>query len=246
MSETESIQIYLDSKYATKRDNNSGNSYFQISPVYVQDGNHIHLSLVNATVPYSFYNVNSSNNIFTYDYVGGPQLTFTVPVGNYTIYQILSHINTNWTNFTCSYNSITNKVTLSNPSQFTIYSGGFAKLLGFSQNAYPTGTPYTTTSNVCVNLYTITQIQIETNLLTYNVSNTQNKTNNRNILASIPVGCAPFGLIVYENTSQYKTNLYVGEFNFVDIRLIDNNGNIIDMNGCDFCMTLQLDVIPFR
>lgn len=247
MENTESIQIYLDSRYAQKRDGNAGNAYFQISNIYVEDGYHIHLGLVNLTMPYSFYNVNTSNNVLTWDYIGNPQQNFTVPVGNYTIHQLVQYLNANWTGFTVYYNGITNKVTVSNSAQFTIYSSGFARLLGFTGNGYSTGAgPYTVGSQNCVNLYTITQIQVETNLLTYNVSNTANKTNNRNILASIPVSCAPFGLIVYENPSQYKTNLYVGEFNYVEARLLDNNGNVIDMNGCDYCMTLQLDIIPFR
>lgn len=243
----ESIQIYLDSKYAQKRNGNSGDAYFQISNIYVEDGYHIHLGLVNLTMPYSFYNVNSSNNVLTYDFIGNPQQTITIPAGNYTIFQVIQYLNANWTGFTTYYNNITNKITISNASQFTIYSGGFGKLLGFTGNGYSSGLgPYTISSQNCVNLYTITQIQVETNLLTYNVSNTETKTQNRNILASIPVATSPFGLIVYENPSQYKTNLYVGEFNFIEARLLDNNGNVLDMNGCDYCMTLQLDIIPFR
>ena len=245
----ETIQIYLDSKYAIKRNGNAGDAYFSIPSIYVEDGNYIYLSVVSCIIPYSFYNINSTNNVLTYDLVGGPQLTFSVPVGNYNINQLLTYINNNWTGFTATLNVITNKITItkSTANDFTIYSQGLGRILGFTSNAYgSSGTAYAVTSASVANLYTITNVNVETNLLTYNVSNISNQTQNRSILASIPVTVAPFSLISYENKSLYKTNLYVGEFNNLSIRLLDNNGAIVDMNGVDYTITLQISVVPFR
>lgn len=248
-SQEESIQIYLDSKYAIKQNGNSGNAYFSIPSIYVEDGNYIYLSVVSCIIPYAFYNINSTNNTLTYDIVGGPQLTFTVPVGNYNINQLLTYINNNWTGYTLTLNLLTNKITItkSAAADFTIYSGGLGNILGFTSNAYGlAGNSYTVTGASVANLYTITNVNVETNLLTYNVSNISNQTQNRSILASIPVAVAPFSLISYENPSMYKTNLYVGEFNNLSVRLLDNNGAVIDMNGVDYTMTLQITVVPFR
>ena len=249
MSDEETIQIYLDSKYAIKRNGNAGDAYFSIPSIYVEDGNYIYLSVVSCIIPYSFYNINSTNNVLTYDIVGGPQLTFSVPVGNYNINQLLTYINNNWTGYTVTLNILTNKITITKDdvADFTIYSGGLGKILGFTSNAYgSSGNAYSVTSASVANLYTITNVNVETNLLTYNVSNISTQTQNRSFLASIPVTVAPFSLISYDNSSSYKTNLYVGEFSNMSIRLLDNNGNVIDMNGVDYTITLQITVVPFR
>lgn len=248
MSE-ESIQIYLDSKYANKRNGNAGDAYFSISPIYVEDGNYIYISVVSCIIPYAFYNINSTNNKLTYDIVGNPQQQFIVPVGNYNINQLLTYINNNWTGYNLTLNTLTNKISIINlaSQEFTVYSGGLANILGFTSNAYGNASgSYIVTSPSVANLYTITNINVETNLLTYNVSNISNQVQNKSIIASIPVTVAPFSLISYENPSLYKANLYVGEFNNLTIRLLDNNGAVVDMNGVDYTITLQITVVPFR
>ena len=59
----ESIQITLNSKYASQYINGSHSSctfYLPVIEIPVQ--HHIYLSVQNANIPYSFYNINSSNN----------------------------------------------------------------------------------------------------------------------------------------------------------------------------------------
>ena len=60
----ESYQIYLNSKYADTQNNDSYK--FQLNTLDVQEGYYIYLSVQNVSIPYSFYNVNESNNKIEY------------------------------------------------------------------------------------------------------------------------------------------------------------------------------------
>lgn len=241
----EKIQIHLDSYYATiKRDNNSANCQYQLPVINVDRDNYIHLSVVSMVIPYSFYNINTTNNIFRYNLISGTEVSVVVPVGNYNINQLCVFLNLNMgNNMSISYNQITNKVTISNnATSFVIIYNDFSKLLGYSTSNYFVST---TTAPYCVNLYTITNINVETNLTTYNFSNVPKETYCNTILANVPVATQPQGLIFYENRNDYRVNLYVGELSVLEIKLKDNRGNLIDMNGCDYTISLQIEAVPF-
>lgn len=242
---SESIQIHLDSYYATtKRNGNAGDCQYQLPQISTQRDTYLHLSVVSMVIPYSFFNINTTNNIFRYNLIDGTEVNITIPVGNYNINQLVSYLKTYMGNsMTLSYNSITNKITFSNSAtSFVLVYTEFLKILGFStSNFYST----TTTSPYCVNLFTITNINVESNLATYNFCNVPSQTNTFSILANVPINTQPQGLITYSNLSNYKTNLYAGELSILDIKLKDNRGNLIDLNGCDYTMTLQIDSVPY-
>jgi hypothetical protein len=244
-NQSESIQIHLDSYYATvKRNNNSADCMYQLPIINTARDNYLHLSLISMIIPYSFYNINTSNNIFRFNLLSGDEIALIVPPGNYNINQLVLFLNTSMgNNMRCSYNSVSNKMTFSNDATtFMIISNDFSRILGFpSTTLFATST----TAPYCVNLYTITNINVETNLLTYNYSNVPNEQTTNTILANIPVLTQPMGLIGYENKGDYRVNLYVGEMTTLSIRLRDNRGNIIDMNGCDYTMSIQIDTVPF-
>lgn len=246
-SVAESIQIYLDSYYAIKRLGNAGDATFQLPVINVPSDSYIHLSVVSCIIPYSFYNINSSNNVLKYNLIGTEQqFIITVTQGNYNINQLVAYLNSNLGNdMQVSYNSITNKVTFSNNvNEFALINTELLKNLGWPEGTSSFYVTNVTSPNV-VNLYTITNINLETNLVTYNITNISNQRTNSTILANIPVVTNPGGLIFYENLSQYKTNLYVGELNTLHIRLLDSRGNLVNLNGCDYTITLQIDSIPF-
>ena len=62
---TDSIQIYLNSKYANAKPNgDTGDCVFQIPTLEMPDGYYVYISLQQAVIPYSFYSINSRNNYF--------------------------------------------------------------------------------------------------------------------------------------------------------------------------------------
>ena len=243
---SESIQIYLNSKNADSYLNGSlSDCIFNLPLIEIPDGFHIYVSIVDCVIPFSFYSINSTNNILVYLYLG-TQYTVTIPVGNYNINQLITALQSLMSNFTVSYTSVTNKLTFTNSSNnnfsFLPSSTCFG-IIGFSDGNTYTSNAYVLTSVNCINIYSITYIQVNSNFLTYNINKKQ--INNLNILGLIPIQTTPFSLIQYNNSTNYKINLFINQISSIRIKLTDNLGNLLDLNGCYFNMTLQLDVIKF-
>jgi hypothetical protein len=246
MEHIESLQIYLNSRYATEVvGNNPANCIYYLPVIDVPDGHHIYLSLQNASIPYSFYSITATDNTFTFGLVAGPVTTYYVQPGNYTIIQLIGVIQTAMgASYTVSYSSITSKILITHAtSNFIIYASSINHILGFSKTTNTTSTANLLYGRDCVNLNQIRALNIECNFPTYNVNVAQ--PYNQNILATIPVYVAPFSIITYQNPNNFRTNLYVNKLDQIQIRIIDNNGALVDMNGIQYQMTLQLDCIKF-
>ena len=74
----ESIQIYLNSSNADKYFNGAADCEYLLPLIEIPDGFHIYLSVVSCLIPYSFYNINSSNNVLKYSFDGVNLYTLTV------------------------------------------------------------------------------------------------------------------------------------------------------------------------
>ena len=241
----ESIQIYLNSKNADAYINGASDCEYNLPLIEIPDGFHIYLSVVSCLIPFSFYNINNSNNNLYYSFDGSTMSNLTIPIGNYNVNDLVKYFKSNMTGFAISYNQTSNKLT------FTHYVNNFMfmsnstclSILGFNDNTTVISTSLSLTSINCVNVYNIKTIQVNSNLITYNINKVQR--NNYCILCSIPVSSQPFSLIEYINRTNFRTNLFLNRLQKLKIKLTDDNGNLIDLNGCHYTMTLQLDVIDF-
>ena len=133
--QSESIQIYLNSRYATETvDGNTANCIYYLPVIEIPDGHHIYLSLQNASIPYSFYSVTSIDNTFTYGIVGGTVFVYTVEPGNYNITQLVNVIKAAMgASYTVTYNSITSKIRITHTTNnFIIYASSINHIFGFS------------------------------------------------------------------------------------------------------------------
>lgn len=246
MEHIESLQIYINSRYATETiGGNIANSVYYLPVIEIPDGHHIYLSLQNATIPYSFYSITSFDNTFSWGLVGGTQFTYYVQPGNYNITQLIDVIKTAMgANYTITYNNITSKILITHTtSDFIIYAATINHVLGFSKTSNTTSTANLLFGRDCVNLNQIRALNIEINFPTYNVNVAQ--AYNQNILATIPVFVAPFSIITYQNPNNFRTNLYVNKLDQIQIRILDNESRLVDMNGVNYQMTLQLDCVKF-
>ena len=244
--QNESIQIYLNSRYATETvGGNTADSIYYLPVIEIPDGMHIYLSLQNANIPYSFYSITSFDNTFIFGLVGGPATTYYVEPGNYTITQFIGVIeNAMGASYTVTYSSITSKILITHAtSNFIIYASTINHILGFSKTTNTTSTANLLYGRDCINLNQIRVINVEVNFPTYNVNVAQ--PYNQQILAAIPVYVAPFSIINYTNPNNYRTNLYVNKLDQIQIRLLDNESRLINMNGIQYQMTLQLDCVRF-
>jgi len=244
--QNESLQIYINSRYATETiNNNTANCVYYLPVIEIPDGHHIYLSLQSASIPYSFYSISANDNTFIWGLVSGPINTYYVQPGNYTITQLIDVIQTAvGANYTITFSAITSKLLITHStSNFIIYASTINHILGFSKTSNTTSTANLLYGRDCVNLNQIRAINVEVNFPTYNVNVAQ--PYNQNILATIPIFVAPFSIITYTNANNFRTNLYVNKLDQIQIRLLDNEGRLIDMNGIQYQMTMQLDCIKF-
>lgn len=242
----ESIQIYLNSQMADKYYNGSSECEYVLPLIEIPDGFHIYLSVVSCLIPYSFYNINSTNNILQYSFDGVIINTVTIPIGNYNVNNLLTVLKNNMTPlFIITYDNVQNKFTFTHPTLDFMFmsSSTCLQILGFNNNVTISSSSLILTSVNCVNVYSIRTVQVNSNLITYNINKVQK--NNFCILCSVPITCTPFSLIEYINRTNFKTNLFLNRISNIKIKLTDDNGNLIDLNGCHYSLTLQLDVISF-
>ena len=223
----ESIQIYLNSKYADKYSDGGISDCEYIIPetIEIPDGFHIYLSVVSCLIPFSFYNINENNNKLIYSFDGMTMYNIIIPIGNYNINDLVKYFKSNMVGFTISYNQNSNKLTFSHPlNNFMFMSNSTClSILGFNDNTTVISTGLSLTSINCVNVYNIKTIQVNSNLITYNVNKVQR--NNYCILCSIPVSSQPFSLIEYINRTNFRTNLFLNRLQKLKIKLTDDNGN---------------------
>jgi hypothetical protein len=241
----ESIQIYLNSQSADKSFNGAADCEYNLPLIEIPDGFHIYLSVVSCLIPYSFYNINNRNNVLQYSFDGITINTLSIPIGNYNVNSLLSVLKSNLVAFTITYDNIKNKFTFTHPTNNFMFmsSSTCLQILGFNNNETISSVIFSLTSVNCVNVYTIRTVQVNSNLITYNINKVQK--NNFCILCSVPITCTPFSLIEYINRTNFKTNLFLNRISNIKIKLTDDNGNLIDLNGCHYSLTLQLDVVSF-
>ena len=239
---TYSKQINLCSSSA-KISNNPLNSflYFDI-PNLLKKEKHIMystISVIHAQIPISYYIINSSNNFLSLS-TGDINLL----EGNYnastfkTMLLLLLPINYNLV-----LNNSTGKFTLSYITDFTINNNSTCYILmGFKIN-----TSYTSSSNILImpypcNFLGINRIKIKSGTLA-----TQNLDTNSNghsdLLTTIPVDTQIYGLINYNNITNFKSIITQENIDNIDISITDENDNLIDFNGLDIYITLQIDTI---
>jgi hypothetical protein len=197
------------------------------------------ISVVHAEIPVSYYIVNETNN-----YLSMSTGNYTLSNGNYnaTTFKtmLLSLLGSNWT---LILNSITGIYTLAYTSNFTINATSTCyKLMGFKKN-----TSYSSVSNSLTFIYPCNFLGVQRLKIKSNVLKTDNidcySGGRSNLLTTIPVNSASYGLIVFNNLVGFKNILPNIAIDFIDITITDELDNIINFNGIDIYITLQIDTI---
>jgi len=116
------------------------------------------------------------------------------------------------------------------------------EILGFEENVLHNSSAKVMTSTCCINLFTIRNIYIQSsNLMLSNINNAT--PNNSCILCSIPLTTGQFSIINYSNTNNVQSRIdSLRNFLSLHISLTDQDGDILDLNGCHFSLTLQIDI----
>jgi len=240
----ESFQIHLTSSLADSYNNDlTSDCNFYLPLIEIPSNFHIHVSIQNFACPYTFYNINSNNNSFVYlENLVAKSIIITP--GNYNTNTLITELKLSMTNFTITYNSVTNKLKFVN----SLYDFSFSStstclsLFGFSGKSLASASKILYSDN-CVNLCPYRCICISSNLKTFSINNSL--LNNNSLLGSIPINTAPNSIIVYENKNNFKSNTFTNSISYINLKLIDHNFKAIDLNGCHWTITLQFDIVDY-
>ena len=233
-----SRQIYLNSKDGFRIDpSHTSDIFFFFNDVIAPPLNvTMEISVVSASIPMSYNIINSTNNLLVYN----TNQTFTIPIGNYNALQLADALKDNINILSnVTYSSRFNKFTFTSTQTFTIeLASTCLKLLGFT-NAQHSSPNDVLTSNSIVNLSGISSIYVHSSLLTNNLDS-RTKTLS-NILCRIPVDTASYGILQYINNNNFKCSVNDKTIDLLRIRLEDDDTNLIQLNGQEWVITLQVD-----
>ena len=244
MDHIESFQIHLNSKYLSQGTIN--NAFFYIQTIEVPSDYQLHLSVINASIPYSFYNVNSNNNKLVIYFSESMSTTYLFNTGNYTINQFLTELQSKLVGFTITYDKIKSKLTLAYTTNFTISTTSTClDILGFGDvsSSLLSSINNTITSINCINLQAFQCICVGTNFISSSISIENQKK--PTVICCIPISGNPNSMITYVNPSNYKINIFASMFSMINIKLMDQYSSYTDFSGCHWSMTIQLDIVKF-
>jgi hypothetical protein len=242
----ESIQIFLNSKTANSYiDGFTSNCKFNLPVIVLPKGKKIFMSVQSATIPYSFYNIDYFNNQFVYNVNGGSDILVEIPQGNYNTTTLRNYLSSVMTGFTIVYSSLDNTFTFTHPTaEFEFKDNSTCmECLGFDENLPHSSTTRILKSTNSINLFTIRNIYIQsTNLMLNNINNST--PNLGSILASIPLTTGANSVINYNNFNNVRSSVTYSDMRnlgILNVNLTDQDGDTIDLNGCHFSLTLQID-----
>ena len=221
-----------------------------LNPVNINDNEEIHISIMSAEVPYSFYNISShlENNILVYDDTN----TLTLTNQNYDIDQLVEFFNNDSSFssiFTTTYNEQSNKITFTNTTgvshKINLSLSNVNKEIGFEEidtdRTITAGS--TLTSDYVCNLATIHSIFIKSSLSTANVLST--RAGNSTTLQKISVDVNSMG-IIYLNADDYRqiTVTQVPVIDHITFLITDQNNRLLQLNNCNFELSILFEIYP--
>jgi hypothetical protein len=160
---------------------------------------------------------------------------------------INNNVVTSHYDFTITYNNNTNKLIFQqkNNQNFTfLNTSSMFSLIGFFENYNYVSHNGKLKSVKAVNLSPIQMMLIECNYTTNSIMKNHDE-NNRSILCSIPIDTQQNGILIYNNINNYKINTFRNTMSELNIKILDQDGHILNLNNVEWSMTLQIDIINF-
>jgi hypothetical protein len=248
----ESKLINLNSNYAIKNNGTFLSDVFFPFTSLVSNSNQIKkvtISVLNAQFPYSFYIINVYNNLLRMSVNAGAPFTLTLTRGNYNSNTLISEILAKLalvgiTNISISLSTITGLLTFTTlGTSIEIFSSGstILRVLGFDPTTNYVSTAKVLTAPFPLNLLNTLKIRICSLALCSNSLDSA-VNGNLNLLASFAVNAESYGLNIYENQTNIKTELQIRDLNGFDIEILDDDGNLINFNNIYWTITLLLEI----
>lgn len=224
------------------------------SAITAKPNEEIHVSMSSLEIPYSFYNISSDleNNIMIFKKGVDADTNIQIPNGNYDIDDLITTLNNTSSFssvFTASFSYISGKITLSNIS-------GESVLIKWSQSNVNKEFGYreleldetvsiggSSTSPFIVNLATVHSLYIKASFATSNVQSTTQGSSSTIQKISADVNSRG---IIYLNSQDHiqLTRISNHIVDLISLRITDQNDRLIQLNNCNYEMSLMFQVFP--
>jgi hypothetical protein len=212
----------------------------------------ITISVQNAQLPISFYNINVYNNILIIDY-DFVVYTLTLTQGNYNSSNLITEIKAKLAlqgiiDITIVISAITGCLTFTRALalDFSILSTGtINQVLGFELD-----TNYPSSGGILnvpfpLNLLGLLKLKLASfELQTQNYDSSVES--NLNILATIPIDAGPFGVVLYNNISNIECIINNKSLDGFDLQIFGDDGRLVDFNNTNWNITLILSITKVR
>jgi hypothetical protein len=193
------------------------------------------LTFLHCEIPLSYYVINSSNNTLSVNSV-----SYQIAAGNWSASALATQLTTLLTNqgITVTYSSVTNRFTFGSISgEFEINASSTClRQLGFSSGTH-SSEELSLTSDQVVNLSGTSAIYITSNLVTQNYLDGVQSS----VLVKVPVLSDMGTVLVYQNPSLVASRLTNRYINTITLTLLDDQGDLLDLNGLDWSISLQVN-----
>ena len=223
------------------------NINFNFSGLLSDDNNILrtYITVLNAQFPVSFYIIDDTDNVLNYTQASVSK-SITVPIGNYNGNQMVTILNTGFTN---NGSGITTSLNSQNGILIFLIADGFSytflststikSLLGFSSDITSTTLitmPYQ------LNLLGKKKLFINSNHLRNSAFSSKSLSCVQTI-ASIPVDQPPYSMINYTSVSDLeKIILFNRSLDVLDIQIVDEENKYINFQNIDWSITLCLTI----
>jgi len=241
-----SIQIFLDSRYATiKKSNNSDLIFHFNDKISVPENIDILLSVQNFEMPLGFYNITSSNNKLVIEYENNDIETIYIDEGVYSACSLVEYFKTEILDesnlIDVLYCEKKNYFYLVSNQLFSISNSETGEIfildndITLEDNKYYYGS--------YINLSSLSSIYIH--CPTFHTNNISTKKKGKcNTICKIPINNHINNILIWENTHNFKSKISEKVISDIEIVLKDENDNIITlMDNCHWTATIQLDFI---
>lgn len=237
--------IYLDSNDALVSISDAEKIFYLNSPVIADVGLRMLIGLTNLTIPNTIYNFTTSNNSITF--TQGTTQVVSVSAGNYSASTLTDSLNTAITtaglSITVSFDEENALFTFTGGSAFTIDSATMTRQLGLREQL-PTASATTYTATQVCDFAGATNLYVRIRNVSMNNLDSRGKTSN--IIASIVNNVNYGDYIFYTPPEVLYFQINEQQLSHIDIEITDQEGNIIDLNGATFNLTLSVHFVRQR
>jgi hypothetical protein len=242
-------QLYLDTAYADAKLDDGTHVFSLLDPLTAPQGFTMQVRLLNAWLPHTYYSIFEGNDTLVLKYddggeIPGEPVTIKLPHGNRSIDDIVAFLNDGRLDeYEAIYDENTNRLSMrgtENADHHLVIGQGTTstRLLGLNvgDSAQIVDGELLLTASRIVDLTRTSSVFVHSNLLTQNRDPRTRRVGD--ILAKIP-SSAQFNEIDHFSSDAF-VDVYNRYLSYVSIRLSDDDGRTLDLNGGRFTATLKI------